>query len=102
MLNFTKEEEKLDPDPCFGKRIHAWVLLMLPPKPTVKTDPEDDTQEQAQPIFIEPSTGFVIANDDPNYFAIEAVWNQHNYYVRIFVSVFVFYIYHEMGVCEFR
>lgn len=79
---FVKQLEKLEPDPFMGKRVHAWVAIMLPTEQTTKPDPEDETDhETSQAVFIETSTGFVIAKDDPNYFSIEAVWNQHNYYV---------------------
>lgn len=107
-----KLSEMLPPDASHGKRVHAWVMILIagdgeqaakPPAGDVvepdgadvadkleedgvggaETGPTVESDELAQTvIFIEPSTGLAIAANDTRYLGIESVWNQENYYVR--------------------
>lgn len=95
--------EQVPPDPQHGKRVHTWVLVLIPQE-TIKTTnmPSGDEEQQssagtideqtsanggetvANPvttIFIEPSTGLQFEQSDPRYLGIESVWNHENYYV---------------------
>ncbi|XP_025200554.1 LOW QUALITY PROTEIN: dynein regulatory complex subunit 7-like [Melanaphis sacchari] len=90
-VNFLMEEEKNEivvndetieiefenlSDPLFGKRVHAWVMIM-------PLETEDDTYISEVPYFIEPSTGERKEMSDENYIGIEVVWNHNNYWVNL-------------------
>ena len=77
--------ERLDGDPYFGFWVHAWVVV-IPKissacKSTQSTSPSTRLGSDSKVFFIEPSTGFRFDADNPNYVAIESVWNHRNYYV---------------------
>lgn len=77
-----KAAEQLEPDDLQGRRVHAWILILLKSTNNAKPDKDDEKgTDTAVPLFVEPSTGFVIKADDPRYLCIESVWNKHNYYV---------------------
>lgn len=84
MLEERKVLEQLENDPSYGKRIHAWVVILsnVPwaAKKTANAD-NSDSGTEIRPFFIEPSTGFHFDENDPNYLGIESVWNDQNYYV---------------------
>lgn len=61
-------------DPLFGKRVHAWVMI-------IPLETENDKSEI--PYFIEPSTGERKEISDENYTGIEVVWNNTNYWVNL-------------------
>ncbi|CAF0982733.1 unnamed protein product [Adineta steineri] len=65
------EIEKPLPDPLYGIRVHAWVLV-LPGK-----------REVPEAFFIEPTTGYGKATNDVEYLGIESVWNHQNYWVNM-------------------
>lgn len=73
-----EECERPGPDPLFGRRVHAWVLLFLP---------SDKPREPTKVIFIEPASGEsceVPSVESRNrYLAIESVWNDKNYWVNM-------------------
>lgn len=105
-----KLAEQLPPDASHGKRVHAWVMILIAgdAEPAAKMPAAEvqeaadggrldedgnsggggEAGEQVEPdespltvIFIEPSTGFAIEANDPRYLGIESVWNPENYYV---------------------
>ncbi|CAF0770374.1 unnamed protein product [Rotaria sordida] len=65
------EIEKPLPDPLYGIRVHAWVLV-LPGK-----------REVPEAFFIESTTGHAKATNDPEYLGIESVWNHQNLWVNM-------------------
>ncbi|XP_011446060.2 dynein regulatory complex subunit 7-like isoform X1 [Crassostrea angulata] len=65
------ELEKPPPDPYFGLRIHAWVLVL------------SGKREVPENFFIEPFTGLSHPMDSSNYLGIESVWNNVNYWVNM-------------------
>ncbi|XP_037077304.1 dynein regulatory complex subunit 7-like [Pollicipes pollicipes] len=65
------EHEKEPPDPLFGMRVHAWVLVM----------PGD--RDITEPFFIEPSTGVGKGIRSPDYLGIESLWNHRNYWINL-------------------
>ncbi|XP_060845456.1 dynein regulatory complex subunit 7-like [Rhopalosiphum padi] len=90
-VNFLMEEEKNKDvvndeikeiefdnfsDPLFGKRVHAWVVVM-------PLETEDDKYILEAPYFIEPSSGERKEIFDENYIGIEVVWNHNNYWVNL-------------------
>lgn len=58
-------------DPLHGQRAHAWVL--------VSRGRRDVTEE----FFIEPTTGTIYPVSQSPYFAVDAVWNELNYWVNV-------------------
>ena len=66
-----QELEKPPPDPLFGLRIHAWVLVL------------SGKREVPESFFIEPFTGLSHSVESPNYLGIESVWNHVNYWVNM-------------------
>eukprot|EP00102_Acyrthosiphon_pisum_P016478 XP_008187450.1 PREDICTED: dynein regulatory complex subunit 7-like [Acyrthosiphon pisum] len=62
-------------DSLFGKRVHAWVII-------IPLQIEDENINEI-PYFIEPSTGDRKEISDENYTGIEAVWNHRNYWVNL-------------------
>ncbi|KAK3093928.1 hypothetical protein FSP39_021907 [Pinctada imbricata] len=65
------ELEKPPPDPYYGLRIHAWVLVL------------SGKREVPENFFIEPFTGLSHSVDSANYLGIESVWNNINYWVNM-------------------
>eukprot|EP00102_Acyrthosiphon_pisum_P008125 XP_003244287.1 PREDICTED: dynein regulatory complex subunit 7-like [Acyrthosiphon pisum] len=63
-------------DPLFGKRVHAWVMV-------IPLETENDKNVSEIPYFIEPSTGERKEISDENYTGIEVVWNNTNYWVNL-------------------
>ncbi|KAH0945001.1 hypothetical protein HN011_003354 [Eciton burchellii] len=71
------ESERPRPDKYFGRRVHAWVLLL----PGGLRD-----EEIVGPTFIEPSSGISYPiNQEVNslYPGVESVWNNRNYWVNM-------------------
>lgn len=101
--------EQLEPDEAHGKRLHAWVVLLLPNVDEATTAAAVATSSSEEfgsaevrgavaapvavkpptAIFIEPSTGRSFEANDPGYLGIESVWNHENYYVRILARIIV-------------
>lgn len=83
--------EELPEDEVQGNRRHAWVVILSNVEWAAKkcAGPEHnfDINTSVQPFFIEPSTGAHFSVDDPNYFSIESVWNESNYYVSLNVNI---------------
>lgn len=77
--------EQLPEDENRGLRRHAWVVILSnvewAAKKSAGVDHEFDGNVEIRPFFIEPSTGVHFPTDDPNYFTIDSVWNESNYYV---------------------
>lgn len=77
--------EKLPEDEDRGNRRHAWVVILSnvdwAAKKCAGSDHKFDANTPIQPFFIEPSTGVHFDANDKNYFTIESVWNENNYYV---------------------
>lgn len=65
------ELEKPPPDPLYGLRVHAWVLVLA------------GRREVPESFFIEPFTGLSHPVDSQNYLGIESVWNATNYWVNM-------------------
>ncbi|NXF36032.1 DRC7 protein, partial [Nyctibius bracteatus] len=65
------EVEKLERDPLYGLRVHAWVLV-LPGK-----------REVPEAFFINPFTGKGHSTTDDCFLGIESVWNHRNYWVNM-------------------
>lgn len=63
-------------DPLFGKRVHAWVIV-------IPLKNENDKYISDIPYFIEPSTGERKEISDENYTGIEVIWNNTNYWVNL-------------------
>lgn len=87
--------EKLPDDEHRGNRRHAWVVILSNVDWAAKkcAGPDhkfDDINSPVQPFFIEPSTGTHFTTNDSNYFSIENVWNENNYYVSI--TSLMFYV----------
>lgn len=86
-LEQLKILEKLPDDEHHGNRRHAWIVILSnvdwAAKKCAGPDHRCDENSPIQPFFIEPSTGTHFATNDPNYFAIESVWNENNYYVSL-------------------
>lgn len=84
-LEDLKILEKLPDDECEGNRRHAWVVILSnvewAAKKSAGLNHKFDDETPVQPFFIEPSTGTHFPADDSNYFAIDSIWNDGNYYV---------------------
>lgn len=80
LLNNHKFQIEFDnfSDPLFGKRIHAWVVVM-----PLETDDDQYDVSEVVPYFIEPSTGERKEITDENYTGIEVVWNHNDYWVNL-------------------
>lgn len=89
--------EKLPEDEHRGNRRHAWIVILSnvdwAAKKCAGPDHQCDINSPIQPFFIEPSTGTHFATNDSNYFTIESVWNESNYYVSLgpkkFFTIFI-------------
>lgn len=79
--------EKLPGDEYRGNRRHAWIVILSnvdwAAKKCAGPDHKFDENTPIQPFFIEPSTGVHFDANDINYFTIESVWNENNYYVSL-------------------
>lgn len=88
--------EELSVDKDHGNRRHAWIVILSnvewAAKQSAGCDHEFDDETPIQPFFIEPSTGLHFSTDDPNYIAIDSVWNEKNYFVS-------FHNYEHMHLC---
>lgn len=77
--------ERLPDDADRGNRRHAWIVILSnvdwAAKKCAGDDHKFDENEPIRPFFIEPTTGAHFSADDPNYFSIDSVWNENNYYV---------------------
>lgn len=69
-------EFDISSDPLFGKRVHAWVMVM-------PLENKNDKYSSEISYFIEPSTGERKEISDENYTGIEVVWNNTNYWVNL-------------------
>ena len=91
-LQELKILEKLERDEESGNRRHAWVVILSnvdwAAKKCAGPDHKFNTNTPVQPFFIEPSTGAHFATNDSNYFTIESVWNENNYYVSLTFMTF--------------
>ncbi|XP_061449711.1 dynein regulatory complex subunit 7 isoform X2 [Rhineura floridana] len=67
----TAEAEKPHPDPLYGLRVHAWVLVL------------SGKREVPESFFIDPFTGKSYATTDDYFLGIESVWNHRNYWVNM-------------------
>ncbi|NXI53986.1 DRC7 protein, partial [Chloroceryle aenea] len=65
------EVEKLRPDPLYGLRVHAWVLVL------------SGKREVPENFFINPFTGNSHSTTDERFLGIESVWNHRNYWVNM-------------------
>lgn len=86
-LEELKILEKLPDDPDRGHRRHAWIVILSnvewAAKKSAGSGHKFNTTTPIRPFFIEPSTGVHFSTDDPNYFTIDSVWNENNYYVML-------------------
>lgn len=93
-LEELKILEKLPDDEHRGNRRHAWVVILSnvewAAKKSAGLHHQFDDVTPIQPFFIEPSTGFHFSADDSNYFAIDSVWHEGNYYVSYIVHIWWF------------
>ncbi|CAB3365180.1 Hypothetical predicted protein [Cloeon dipterum] len=64
------EEEKLPDDELEGQRVHYWVLLL----------PGDCRPDLKEPLFVEAASGKPYQVNDQNYFTIEYLWNNENFW----------------------
>ncbi|CAH1733010.1 unnamed protein product [Aphis gossypii] len=80
IVNDESKEIEFDnfSDPLFGKRIHAWVVVL-----PLETDDDQYDISEVVPYFIEPSTGERKEITDENYTGIEVVWNNNDYWVNL-------------------
>ena len=70
-LDETNAREKEPPDPLFGMRVHAWVLVL------------PGERDITEAFFIEPSTGMGKGIRCGDYLGIESLWNQTNYWINL-------------------
>ncbi|KAI3383038.1 hypothetical protein SNEBB_006892 [Seison nebaliae] len=59
------------PDPLKGLRIHSWVVVL------------QGKREIGETFFIEPFTGTSKTKDDLEYYGIESIWNDQNYWINM-------------------
>ena len=67
----NKELEKPPPDPLYGLRVHAWILVL------------SGKCEVPENFFIEPLTGLSHPVRSTSYLGIESLWNDTNYWVNM-------------------
>lgn len=65
------EKHKPKPDPLFGLRVHAWILVLA------------GKREVSKSFFIETLTGSAYPINHSMYLGIESVWNDNNYWINI-------------------
>lgn len=63
--------ERPPPDPLYGLRVHAWVLVL------------SGKREVPETFFIEALTGTAVSTKSDDYLGIESVWNHKNYWVNM-------------------
>uniref|UniRef100_A0A8D0GJM9 Dynein regulatory complex subunit 7 n=1 Tax=Sphenodon punctatus TaxID=8508 RepID=A0A8D0GJM9_SPHPU len=66
-----RESEKPKPDPLYGLRVHAWVLVL------------SGKREVPESFFIDPFTGNSYDTIDEHFLGIESLWNHKNYWVNM-------------------
>ncbi|XP_030222882.1 dynein regulatory complex subunit 7 isoform X1 [Gadus morhua] len=66
-----EELERPPPDPLQGQMLHCWVLVLA------------GKREIRDHFFIDPLTGKGYALGDESFLGVEALWNQHNYWVNM-------------------
>ncbi|XP_007431424.1 dynein regulatory complex subunit 7, partial [Python bivittatus] len=64
-------EEKPKPDPLYGLRVHAWVLIL------------SGKREVPESFFIDPFTGKSYSTVDDHFLGIESLWNHRNYWINM-------------------
>lgn len=83
--------EELPADENLGHRRHAWIVILSnvewAAKKSAGSDHTFDAITPVQPFFIEPSTGVHFSIDDTNYFTIDSIWNESNYYVCYHMNI---------------
>ncbi|XP_012275653.1 dynein regulatory complex subunit 7 isoform X2 [Orussus abietinus] len=76
-----QELEKPPPDSYWGRRIHAWVVV-LPDRGGSR-----EHQEVSEPFFIEPASGQSYFPKEHEtgllYLGVESIWNDQNYWVNM-------------------
>nr|XP_048672599.1 dynein regulatory complex subunit 7 isoform X2 [Caretta caretta] len=65
------EAEKPTPDPLYGLRVHAWVLVL------------SGKREVPESFFIDPFTAHSYSTSDDHFLGIESIWNHKNYWVNM-------------------
>ncbi|XP_065422929.1 dynein regulatory complex subunit 7 [Chrysemys picta bellii] len=65
------EAEKPKPDPLYGLRVHAWVLVL------------SGKREVPESFFIDPFTAHSYSTTDDHFLGIESIWNHQNYWVNM-------------------
>ena len=71
-MTFTGEAQAVAaPDPLYGLRVHAWVMIMRGKRDVPET------------FFIEPTLGEAVDVTSTDYLGIECVWNSTNYWVNM-------------------
>ncbi|XP_025037492.2 dynein regulatory complex subunit 7 isoform X1 [Pelodiscus sinensis] len=65
------EAEKPKPDPLYGLRVHAWVLVLA------------GKREVPESFFIDPFTANSYSTTDEHFLGIESVWNHKNYWINM-------------------
>uniref|UniRef100_A0A8C0J9X6 Dynein regulatory complex subunit 7 n=1 Tax=Chelonoidis abingdonii TaxID=106734 RepID=A0A8C0J9X6_CHEAB len=65
------EAEKPKPDPLYGLRVHAWVLVL------------SGKREVPESFFINPFTAHSYSTTDDHFLGIESIWNHKNYWVNM-------------------
>lgn len=66
-----QEAEKPKPDPLYGLRVHAWVLVL------------SGKREVPESFYIDPFTGRSYDTRHEHFLGIESVWNHRNYWVNM-------------------
>lgn len=97
--------EKLPDDELQGCRRHAWVVILSNVEWAAKRSAEPShaaaSDNEIEAFFIEPSTGAHFKIDDSNYFAIDSVWNERNYYVSNQQYAFLFQLDYALNLFIF-
>ncbi|XP_074824600.1 dynein regulatory complex subunit 7 isoform X2 [Natator depressus] len=65
------EAEKPTPDPLYGLRVHAWVLVL------------SGKREVPESFFIDPFTAHSYSTSDDHFLGIESIWNHKDYWVNM-------------------
>uniref|UniRef100_A0ABM5ETQ7 Dynein regulatory complex subunit 7 n=1 Tax=Pogona vitticeps TaxID=103695 RepID=A0ABM5ETQ7_9SAUR len=65
------EAEKPQPDPLYGLRVHAWVLVL------------SGKRGVPESFFIDPFTGKSYSTTDNHFLGMESVWNHRNYWINM-------------------
>ncbi|XP_058807952.1 dynein regulatory complex subunit 7 [Phymastichus coffea] len=74
------EAERPAADPYFGRRVHAWIVLLPGGQAPAGS-------EIVEPLFVEPSTGTFCPSSSFEshnaYLGLESLWNDRNYWVNV-------------------